>query len=290
MFHLYFLGSSEGLLFDVPREPFPQALWEPLAARLTALGAAIRTGTPVEAVRHRPGGGLAVRTPDGERPCDGLVLALDVHGLRQVADASPELGDDAWRHQVAALRTAPPFLVSRLWLDRPVAPGRPGFLGTSGYGRLDNISVLERWEGEAARWARRTGGSVVELHGYAMPPGADRAAEQARLLGELHRVYPETRDAAVLDSHHEWRADCPLFPVGGWPGRPAVATPDPRVVLAGDAVRTPFPTALMERAATTGFLAANALLARWGVAGETLWSVPTRGRSAALRLLAALAD
>jgi isorenieratene synthase len=94
----------------------------------------------------------------------------------------------------------------------------------------------------------------------------------------------------VLDSHHEWRADCPLFPVGGWPGRPDVATPDPRVVLAGDAVRTPFPTALMERAATTGFLAANALLARWGVAGETLWSVPTRGRSAALRLLATLAD
>ncbi|CAM5636388.1 Isorenieratene synthase OS=Streptomyces fumanus OX=67302 GN=crtU PE=4 SV=1 [Streptomyces fumanus] len=33
-------------------------------------------------------------------------------------------------------------------------------------------------------------------------------------------------------------------------------------------------------------LAANALLARWGVRGETLWTVPDRGRSPLLRALA----
>jgi isorenieratene synthase len=33
----------------------------------------------------------------------------------------------------------------------------------------------------------------------------------------------------------------------------------------------------MERAATTGMQAANALLARWGTAGHDIWSVPTRG-------------
>ena len=42
----------------------------------------------------------------------------------------------------------------------------------------------------------------------------------------------------------------------------------------------------MERAATTGFLAANALLERWGVRGQPLWTVPDRGRSAVLRGLA----
>jgi len=51
-------------------------------------------------------------------------------------------------------------------------------------------------------------------------------------------------------------------------------------------VRTSLPVALMERAATTGFQAANVLLATWGVRGEPLWSVPVRGRSAALRFLA----
>ncbi|MGH4024070.1 MAG: FAD-dependent oxidoreductase, partial [Pseudonocardiaceae bacterium] len=30
MFHIYFLGSSEGLVFDVPVEPFLQAVWEPM--------------------------------------------------------------------------------------------------------------------------------------------------------------------------------------------------------------------------------------------------------------------
>ncbi|RLZ03228.1 hypothetical protein CWC38_06890 [Kocuria tytonicola] len=31
------------------------------------------------------------------------------------------------------------------------------------------------------------------------------------------------------------------------------------------------------RASTTGFLAGNALLSRWGVAGEDLWTVTMRG-------------
>ena len=46
------------------------------------------------------------------------------------------------------------------------------------------------------------------------------------------------------------------------------------------------PVALMERAATTGFSAANGLLAGWGVSGHTLHTVPIRGRSPILRRLA----
>ena len=34
----------------------------------------------------------------------------------------------------------------------------------------------------------------------------------------------------------------------------------------------------MERAATTGWVAANTLLTRWGLAGHPLRSVPNRGR------------
>jgi len=49
------------------------------------------------------------------------------------------------------------------------------------------------------------------------------------------------------------------------------------VVLAGDFVKMPFPTALMERAASSGMLAANHLLDRWDVRGESLFSIPPRG-------------
>ncbi|MFC1408422.1 FAD-dependent oxidoreductase [Streptacidiphilus sp. N1-12] len=289
MFHIYFLGSSEGLLFDVPAEPFPQALWEPLAEYLRGHGVRVRTGTRVTGVRPRGEGFAVACGADGEQNrYDGVVLALDSGGLRSLVGDSPALGDALWRRRIEGLRQAPPFLVSRLWLDRPVAPHRPGFLGTSGYGPLDNVSVLERWEGEAARWAAEHGGSVVELHAYAVDPAADRTEVQRRALTELHRIYPETTAARVVDQRHVWRADCPMFPVGGYLERPTVGTDHPQLVLAGDCVRSDLPVALMERAATTGFLASNALLAQWGVRGQDLWTVPNGGRSRALRALARL--
>ncbi|NUT52007.1 MAG: isorenieratene synthase, partial [Saccharothrix sp.] len=281
MFHIYFLGSGEGLLFDVAADPFPHALWHPLARHLDRLGVIVRTGSPV--LRVDPG--FRVHLPDAVLEADAVVLALDVAGLRSLVASSP-LGTPAWRADIAGLECAPPFLVSRYWLDRPVRPDRPGFLGTSGYDLLDNVSVLDRYDREAAAWAGRVGGAVVELHGYALPSDVDGAAARVRLLEQLRVVYPETRSARVVDARHELRADCPLFPPGGFARRPAVRTPVDGLVLAGDLVRVDLPVALMERAATTGFAAANHLLSRWGVAGTDLWSVPTSGRGPLLRALA----
>lgn len=283
MFHIYFLGSAEGLLFDVPAEPFPRALWDPLAGYLARRGAALRTSAAVEAVTVLPGDGFTVAAAGTEERCDAVVLATDPGALRSLVARSGSLGDEEWRERMARLRTAPPFLVSRLWLDRPVRGDRPGFLGTGGHGPLDNVSVLHRWEGEAARWAARTGGSVLELHAYALPGDTDRDRWRKELLDQLHRVYPETRAARVVDARHEWRADCPLFAVGGYGDRPTVRTPTPGLVVAGDTVRTDLPVALMERAATTGFLAANVLLERWRLRGHPLWTVPDGGRGTLLR-------
>ncbi|NYH81146.1 isorenieratene synthase [Actinopolyspora biskrensis] len=283
MFHIYFLGSSEGLLFDVASDTFPEALWEPLGNHLGSLGASVRTSTRVTSVV--PGGSarFEVRTDSGGLEADAVVLATDTTGLRDVVHRSPELGAPWWRARIGRLRQAPPFLVSRLWLDRPVRKDRPGFLGTSGYGPLDNVSVLERYERDAARWAGLRGGSVVELHGYALPgePSVDRL--RSRMLAELARIYPETSVAGIVDERHELREDCPLFPPGGFPERPSITTPDPALVVAGDLVRVDLPVALMERAATSGMQAANELLRGWGIHGHALWSVPDRGRSAALR-------
>jgi isorenieratene synthase len=291
MFHVYFLGSSEGLVFDVPGSPFPQALWDPLERYLVKRGVRLRTGVRVEEVRRgrERRFTLRARTPEGGAfgaDADAVVLAADPGGARELVAASPELGAPRWRDRMARVRTAPPFLVSRYWLDRPVRPYRPAFLGTAGYPTLDNVSVLERYEDEAREWSRRTGGSVVELHAYALEEGCDPGHERDRLWDQAGAVYPELRGARAVDSRHELRADCPLFAPGGHRDRCGVTTSDPFVAVAGDHVRTDLPVALMERAATSGLLAANALLSRWGRPGHTVWTVPRRGRSAPLRALA----
>lgn len=282
MFHIYFLGSSEGLVFDVATANFDVALWEPLRRYLSTRGVQIRTGAAAQRVEVTDGGRFTVSLVDGGRlDCDGVVLATEVPALQRIVADSPGLGDAEWRYQVGEMGSAAPFLVRRLWLDRPVRADRPAFLGTGGLPPLDNISVLERYEREAAEWAGRHGGSVVELHAYSV--AGDTPAARDQLDARLHELYPETASARIVDDITLCGSDCPRLAPGDFARRPGVATPQGGLVLAGDGIRIDLPVALMERAATTGLAAANLLLGRFGVRGHDIYTVPVRGRSAVLR-------
>jgi carotenoid phi-ring synthase / carotenoid chi-ring synthase len=268
MFHVYFLGTREGICFDVLERPFQQGFWEPAHDSLLALGARVRTQSPVVSVE-----------PVSER--HGVVLALSVGGLRQVVAANPWMGDATWRGAVDELTTAPPFVVHRVWFDGDVQPDRAPFAGTAGFGIIDNISCVHRYQDEARLWALQHHGSVVETHAYAVPESYGRPVDAERiridLLQQLHACYPETHGLNILDERLIVRDDCPAFAPGSWQRRPTVRTPTVGLALAGDLVRLPFPTALMERAVTSGMLAANELLDNWGLAPEPVWSIPTTG-------------
>ncbi|MBL3699665.1 FAD-dependent oxidoreductase [Leucobacter luti] len=326
MFHAYFLGSAEGLLFDVPRDDFDTSLWAPLGQALEASGVRRVTGTVTRVERgqtgspahsgsaSRPGSaapsgaatspgsatppGSATSAGAGAQPgpewrvvtadgacetADAVVLAAGPGATREIVAASPGIGSEEWRKSIDRIELAPPFAVLRLWFDGPVQPDRAPFLGTAGFGPLDNVSVLERFEAGAAEWSREHGGSVVELHAYAIDAAhLDDPAQQrelaAQLRRELERVYPETAGLTAVSEILLIERDCALIGTDSWDGRPRVRTPVPGLALAGDWVRSDLPIALMERAATTGWMAANELLRDWGAAGHTLWSVPTRGR------------
>lgn len=285
MFHIYFLGSSEGLVFDVAESNFDTALWNPLGEYLGTKGVKFHTGVSVSSISTGGVKRLRVHTDDGNLiDADGVVLATDVGGLQQIVGASTGLGDADWRHRVAAMEVAPPFMVQRLWLDRPVDTGRPDFLGTGGLEPVDNISVVSNYERQAAEWARAHGGSVVEVHSYSVSAQEEQLREQ--MLARLHEIYPETAAAEIVTERILLRQDCPLFSPGSHAIRPSVDTPVPGLMLAGDGIRIDLPVALMERAATTGWTAANRLLAGWGVSGHTLYTVPVQGRSPVLRRLA----
>lgn len=286
MFHIYFLGSNEGLVFDVAKSNFDTALWNPLGEYLTGQGVKFHTGVSAESITQGGSRRFQVRTADAVIDADGVVLATDVGGLQKIVASSPGLGNDDWRQRVAAMKVAPPFVVQRLWLDTPVNPDRPAFLGTGGLEPVDNISVVSRYESQAAEWAREHGGSVVEVHSYSVmdPPPFEGLRE--KMLSRLHAIYPETARAGVVSEQILFKQDCPLFSPGSHASRPTVDTPVPGLMLAGDGIRIDLPVALMERASTTGFSAANGLLASWGVSGHTLHTVPVRGRSPILRSLA----
>lgn len=274
LFHYYFFGNREGLVFDVARRPFGQWLWRPFEDHLRALDVDVRLGCAAQSIA-REGSGWQVHTAHGPLLADALVLALDVPGLRRVLDASGTLAA-AVRTPLERVQPTRPFAVWRLWLDRPVEPGRALFAGTAGYDLLDNVSVYSAFHDESADWARRHGGAVLELHAYGLG-GDDEADIRRRLLGALHTVYPETAAARVLGEQFLLRADCPAFPPGSAAGRPGVATAEPSLVLAGDHLRLPFACALMERATASGVLAANSLLATHAVDPAPLWTGPQRG-------------
>src|SRR5206468_9215101 len=50
MFHIYFLGSSEGLIFDVANANYDTALWQPLQQYLQGLGVRFHQGASVTSV------------------------------------------------------------------------------------------------------------------------------------------------------------------------------------------------------------------------------------------------
>jgi isorenieratene synthase len=305
MFHTYFAGSAEGLLFDVPDDDYDSALWAPLGRYLQNLGVRLATRTEARAISCSPHG-WSVETSAGLIDSDALVVAADPAGTRRliatieadshdigtgrasqnsvpVQECTPHSsGPDHgrrrdWFARVAAQRNSPPFAVLRLWFAEVVSPERPAFLGTSGFALLDNISVLERFEAGAARWAEEHAGSVVELHAYALTELMPEDELIERLLTDLHDVYPETRNVEVVHRELLIESDCGLTDTRPWGERPGVTAPLPGLVLAGDHIRCELPVALMERAATTGYLAANELLGGWRVAGTPIWSPPTRG-------------
>jgi carotenoid phi-ring synthase / carotenoid chi-ring synthase len=284
MFHYYFLGNPEGIGFDAPDTDYLTCIWAPLAAYAEKHGAQVRTSSAALSIAPDSGHRWHVEVAEGPPlTTRHIVLATEPGALRDLVVASPGVARVAPRlaRTAAAVAVAPPFAVTRLWLDRDVAADRPAFSAVSREPTLDSITVYSRLERPSAEWAARTGGSVVELHSYACTaPGIGEAT--ARMRAELEALWPETRHAGVVHLQQRMEATAPTFPPGMAGTRPTVTGDARGVRIAGDHVDTPFLSGLMERAALTGVLAANDVLAEVGSRGEELRGVPQRGLLAGL--------
>jgi isorenieratene synthase len=275
-FHFYFLRNPEGLDFDAPTRDYEGAIWGPLAAQLLALGGEIHTGVEVDRVEP---GWTVTATGGAQYRADHVVLAADPGAARRIVEASPGLARHApvLAAQMATVRTTAPYAVTRLWADGDLSPRRSVFTSVSQEDTLDSVTLYHRIDRASGQWARRRGGSVLELHAYAAEEHVDADEQAKRMWSELGALWPETARLSLLHQEARVGHDAPAFGIGSDATRPGIETDADGLYLAGDWVKTPFPSALMERAAGSAILAVNAILARHGARAAQVYSVPPRG-------------
>ena len=274
-FHFYYLSNDRGLLYDYLDDDYALSLAAPLRAYIEERGGVVRTGTGVEALARRDDGGIDV---DGEA-FDWVVLAADVPGTRAILDRSPALLSPSieLQRRVGKLRSGQRYAVLRLWFDGTVDRDWPVFVITERVRMLDSITFTHRVTADAGRWAEEQGGSVVELHCYAVPDDLPDDEVRHHFLEELRHYLPEATDDRLLHEHLQLKADFPAFHVGMYADRPEVASGVDRLLFAGDWVKLPVPSMLMEAACTSALFASNEVLKAHGVQQVRIDAVPSEG-------------
>ncbi|HHE08152.1 MAG TPA: (2Fe-2S)-binding protein, partial [Chlorobaculum parvum] len=213
-----------------------------------------------------------------ELPCDYCVVASDVRGTRELI-AATQPGNRDFASHIAALGEADPYVVWRVWLDRPVSSADFPFYTVSGYTYTDSISFYSSFQQPFIDWAKRTGGCVAELHAYAVAPQDIRPEPEIRaaMQQELYAMFPETRKATIRHEIFMMQSNFTRWAPGDHATRPGVETPYANLFLAGDWVSTKAPVFLMEAAAFTGRQAANAIAAKESLRQRPLPIVPMDG-------------
>ncbi|WP_421655787.1 FAD-dependent oxidoreductase [Leptothermofonsia sp. ETS-13] len=210
---------------------------------------------------------------------DYYVFAADVVGMRRLfADMSGDVYVPV-KEQVEKLAIADPFAVCRFWFDRDFEWEQSWFTSLSGYRLTDSITLYHRIQDDYIAWAKKTGGSVVELHAYCYKE-REFPTQEALLTTfqeELYEIVPALREAALLHRELVNQKNFSGFPPGSHRDRPETATPVANLFFAGDWVKMPFPCGLMERAISSGLLASNAILHAEGLQRRTLLTVNPQG-------------
>jgi isorenieratene synthase len=231
---------------------------------------------------------VAIAPPDAAPvqtlTADYYVFATDIPGTQHLFSLAAGEVDPHVAAQVAELQVADPFAVARFWFDQDFEWEHSNFTSLSGYPLTDSITLYHRIQEDYMDWARRTGGSVVELHAYCYKE-RDFPTQQALLdtfEQELYAIVPALTQATMLHRQLVNQKNFAGFPPNSFANRPTTATSASNLFFAGDWVKMPFPCGLMERAVSSGLLAANAILAAEGLQRRPLMSVRPQGMLSSL--------
>lgn len=255
----YTLLRRDAWMFSYLPEDGGSSLSEPLAAKVAALGGAIRLGSRVQQVaREGEGWRVTWETAQGEESALAreVILATDSQNAKKILQASfgNEIDELFFPDSLANA-------VIRLWFD--VQPARTAEAGIfTGDFTVHNYFWLDRICNPFRRWSRATGGSALEVHVYG-PPETLREPDAvllARAIQDVGQAWPELRDHRI-GQHLQRNPETHTLPaVGARDKHLGTETPWQDLYCAGDWVRHPAPAFFLERACLTGIEAANAVL------------------------------
>ncbi|MFO0843197.1 MAG: hydroxysqualene dehydroxylase HpnE [Gemmataceae bacterium] len=248
-----FLGHPRGFQVEVPTVPLGRLYGRELDAWLTRLGVEVSLNHAARRIEVAGGRVAAVELRSGERlTADWVVSAVPFDRLLDLLPADVIEGVPGFAN-LRRLETSPITSV-HLWYDRPVCP-YPHVVLVGGTGQW----LFNRGETAPGEYYLQV---VVSASRAFRGLGHDEV--QRRIVEEVRTLFPraapaELRRARVVTEHHATFSAAPG--VDRW--RPPQATPIPNLFVAGDWTATGWP-ATMEGAVRSGYLAAEALLAREG--------------------------
>ncbi|BDA70459.1 UDP-galactopyranose mutase [Calothrix sp. PCC 7716] len=226
---------------------------------------------------------LVAIKPESVKPetvvADYYIFATDVPGVQQLFKRLDGDVNQKAREQIEKLSIADPFAVCRFWFDRDFAWEQSNFTSLSGYALTDSITLYHRIQQQFIDWSQRTGGSVVELHAYCYKE--KEFPTQSALLTtfeqELYNIVPELKQANILHRELVNQKNFSGYPPNSYAERPETRSNINNLIYAGDWVKMPFPCGLMERAVSSGLLAANEILHSEGLQRREILSVNPEG-------------
>ena len=266
--HMYF--TSQPFAFDrqITTVDHGTAVIDPWVAKLRSLGAVVMASSPIAGLRCA--GSRAVGVVGESATYDWVILAADVNGAKAILDAS--VGADAAsvaaltkaRARLAPMGTAPPYRILRVWFDRQLNADRPDVMETPQHDPVALICQFHQLEEESKAWAADTGGAIIEFHLYALD-GPLASAPDSEVWSHIRptvlEVVPELTTANVVGSTLGNYDNFSSFATGMGKVRPFCdsfeADGIANLRLCGDWIRSPAPSALMERSVMTGRQAAN---------------------------------
>ena len=210
---------------------------------------------------------------------DYYIFATDIPGVQHLFSLTEGEVNSTLQEQIKNLQVADPFAVCRFWFDRDFPWEQSNFTSLSGYELTDSITLYHRIQQQFIDWHKQTGGSVIELHAYCYKESQFPTQEDLLITfeQELYEIVPELQTAQLIHRELVNQKNFAGYPPGSYAKRPQTASGISNLMFAGDWVKMPFPCGLMERAVSSGLLAANEILHQEGLHRRPLLSVNPEG-------------